>query len=285
MTDSQTISIIIVNHRADDILDECLKHIAAGAGNLILEIIIIDNPPISSPKDYSGMFDFRIARVSTQKNIGFATACNLGASNSSGDYLLFLNPDLLVSDNTIEALYQALIKYAANGIVTGKLIGRDGEFQPSCRRFPTLKNVLFSRGSILRKFLNPAQSIYTYPDSDEIMEMEAAAAALMMISRDVFEKLSGFDESFFMYFEDTDLCYRVSKLGGKVLYVPWASGKHYWGYSTKRYRFRRIFWQHRSALLYFFKHFSRFRTAIILFPILSINCFLSLSVELFRFRR
>ncbi|MFH1701653.1 MAG: glycosyltransferase family 2 protein [Candidatus Zixiibacteriota bacterium] len=285
MTDSQTISIIIVNHRADDILDECLEHIAAGEQNLNLEIIIVDNPPISSPKDYSGDFDFGVTRISTEKNIGFAAACNLGASNSSGDYLLFLNPDLLISPESITILFKALMKNAPDGIAAGKLIGRAGEFQPSCRRFPTMKNILFSRGSILGRLFNPEKSIYTYPDSNEIIQVDATAAALMMISREVFKKLSGFDESFFMYFEDTDLCYRAFKMQRSVIFVPNARGKHYWGYSTKWYRFRRIFWQHHSALFYFFKHNGKFRTALILFPIILFNCVLSLAFELFRFRK
>lgn len=285
VADSQTISIIIVNHRADEILDRCLEHIADGATNLKIEVLIIDNPPFESPKDYSDSFNFEVRRISTEKNIGFAAACNLGASKSTGEYLLFLNPDLLVSPNSINVLFQTLTQETPDGIATGKLIGRDGKFQPSCRRFPTLKNILFSRGSIFGKFIKHQKSIYTYPDSGTILEVEAAAAAFMIISRDVFNKLSGFDESFFMYFEDTDICLRLSKLGGKVLFVPDASGKHYWGYSTNRYCFRRIIWQHRSALHYFSKHFGVFRAAIFLFPVLLLNCSLSLAVEFFRFRK
>jgi GT2 family glycosyltransferase len=279
------LSIIIVNHFAEDVLHECLAAIDGSDHDLQIEIIIVDNPAALSESSLSHFENLSIERIPVTVTIGFAAACNLGVSHSQGNYLLFLNPDVILDPPAIGALYSVLTDVPEAGIVVGRLVGADGEFQASCRRFPTLGNLIFSRGSLLGVMAARKKAKYTLPDYSEVTEVEAAAAAMMMIARSDFARRSGFDERFFLYMEDTDLCYRVRKKGIKVLYVPQASGKHYWGFSTGRYRFRRIIWHHQAIWKYFRKHHRSIPALGCLALFLLANCFLSLIIELFTLRK
>ncbi len=279
------VSVIVVNHYTDDILPDCLAAVARSEHTLSVEVIIVDNPAAESGKKSDDYLGLSVRRVAAQRRLGFGAACNLGVIHSTGRYLLLLNPDVVLDKNGIAKLYLVMTGTDRAGIVVGRLVGADGRFQPSCRRFPTLKNLIFSRGSVLRSLSHAENGTYTLPDYDDVTQVDAAAAAMMMIPRELFDRLGGFDESFFMYMEDTDFCRRAAENGYKVLYAPQASGRHLWGYSTARYRFRRIFWHHRSLWKYFAKHRRSPATLLILAPALTLNCFLSLLLELLTLRR
>lgn len=279
------LSIIIVNHRAEAVLQECLAAIAASDSPLSTEVIIVDNPKDDSREEFDIPNGLNVKRIHTTGRRGFGSACNQGSAESNGECIMLLNPDVILDKQAIYEMYQAMSEKPEGSIVTGRLIGPDGDFQASCRRFPTLGNLFLSRRSLLHKLFGIGGRAYTLPDYGEITEVEAAAAAMMMMSKKTYEALSGFDEAFFLYLEDTDLCYRAAKKELKVYYVPKATGKHYWGLSTGQYRFRRILWHHRSILRYFVKHHRSLPVLFVLSPLLLINCCLSLIAELFTFRK
>ncbi len=274
------LSVIIINHRSEAILNDCLVSIDRSNHQPGTEIIVVDNPPnvLAAPK--VELKNAVVKRVATKRRIGFAAACNLGVAEAVGDYLLFLNPDVKLEKTAIDRLYSTLKSSREVGIVTGRLTNVDGSFQPSCRRFPTLKNLFFSRGFFLRRWFKVSGGVYTLPDYPEITAVEAAAAAMMMIPKRLFDQLGGFDESFFLYMEDTDLCYRLAGRGYEILYVPGAEAVHLWGHSTGHYRFRRIIWHHISVWKYFQKHHKSIWRQAILLPLVSGNCLLSLICEL-----
>jgi GT2 family glycosyltransferase len=279
------LSIIIVNHRADAILGQCLRAIDESRSSLSPEIVIVDNPAGEPGPAVDLPKGLNVRRIAAPGRIGFAAACNLGAIKSSGEYVMFLNPDVTLERTAIGSLYAALQETDDAGIVVGRLVGDDGRFQASCRRLPTVGNLFLSRGSFLNRAFHIGERVYTLPDYDKMTAVEAAAAAMLMMSRSDYERLSGFDESFFIYMEDTDLCYRAGKLGVRIYYVPAAVGKHSWGYSTGQYRFRRIIWHHRAMWIYFAKHHRSLIALLCLGPALLVNCFLSLMLELFTFRK
>lgn len=285
MSGQPQLSIIIVNHFAEEVLSECLAAIDASGHDLSAEIIIVDNPAGSRKSSLPRLDNVTPTRIPVPAAIGFAAACNLGASYSRGSYLLFLNPDVILESSAIAILHSLITADSEPGIVAGRLVGPDGKFQASCRRFPTLGNLIFSRGSLSGLMAGWEKAKYTLPDYDAVTEVEAAAAAMMMMTRNDFDRLSGFDERFFLYMEDTDLCYRAYQKGIKVRYVPQAAGKHYWGVSTGKYRFRRILWHHRSIWKYFRKHHRSLPVLLCLAPLLSVNCFLSLIFELVTLHR
>ncbi len=284
MTDQPDISIIIVNHRADKILGDCIAAASISTDGPSREIVIVDNPADGEPPTLASDDTVRIVRIPVTRRIGFGTACNIGAKEARGRYLVFLNPDVVVDSDAIGQMYRGLSSHPRAGIAVGRLTGPDGVFQITCRRFPTPTNLLFSHGSILYRLSKARRGDYMLPDYGDITEVDWGAAAMMMISREWFEKLSGFDENFFMYLEDTDLCYRLQREGGAVVYVPDARGVHLWGYSTRRYRFRRILWHHRSLWRYFVKHHRSFPRLAALGVLLPVNCLLSLLAELFTLR-
>lgn len=249
-----------------------------------MEIIIVDNPADPETGTDLPEIDIPLRRVSTDGRLGFGAACNMGAKAASGDFLLFLNPDVQLAKEAIVHLFEALRSNSAAGIVVGRLTDADGVFQPSCRQFPTLGNLFFSRGSLLSRLADKTKRAYTLPDYEKTTTVDAAAAAMMMMARVDFERVGGFDESFFLYLEDTDLCRRLYDLARLTVYAPEARGIHLWGHSTGRYRFRRVLWHHRSVWRYFVKHNSSLPILVLLGPLLAVNCFLSLTFELFTFK-
>lgn len=283
MTDRPDVSVIIVNHHADRILDKCVGAVSAGEGGPSREIIIIDNPAVSTPSPELSC-EVLLTRIPVKNVIGFGAACNLGASRAQGEYFLFLNPDVVVGSEAVQQLFQALSGHPSAGIAIGRLSGPNGDIHATCRRFPTPANLLFSHGSMLYRLFGARRGDYMLPDYESVTSVDWGTAALMMISKRWFETLSGFDESFFMYLEDTDLCYRLNQAGGDVVYVPQARGVHLWGYSTRLYRFRRILWHHRSLWRYFVKHHRTVPRLAALSILLPANCLLSLLAELFTLR-
>ncbi len=249
-----------------------------------LEVILVENP-VEPGRVYPDRFDnLIIKKLQSEKNVGFAAGCNLGAGAAQGLFLVFLNPDVIVQPDSLSALHQALVDNRKVGMTAGRLISNDGLFQASCRRFPTLYNLFFSRKSLLKWVSKKAASEYTHGDFKTNTVVDATAAAFVMIEAGLFKKLGQFDERFFLYVEDTDLCLRLSQAGLKTLFVPSAVGAHGWEHATQNYRFRRIWWHHHSIWRFFVKHHSVLKLVVI-FPALVTNCLLSFGLELLRFKK
>jgi len=276
------ISIIIVNHLTDHLLTDCIESINKLQFDGGIEIIIIDNPNAQSGELSLNLH--RIKRFETGKRLGYGTACNIGAGQAHGKYLLFLNPDVTLKPDSVAELLRVLVENKDAGLSTARLLDIQGKFQPSCRRFPTIGKLLFSRGSALNRAVSRRDTVYAYPEFSETTAIETCAAAVILIERELFLSLGGFDEKFYMYVEDTDLCRRLYHAGYKVYFVPQAEGVHIHGASTCNYRFRRIIWHHVSVFRYFRKHRAGLLTFLILPLLLTANCCLSLLMELFRLR-
>ncbi len=277
-----TISIIIVNHLSEDVLPACLDAVNANGAKCPLEAVVVNNPPerdIVLP-DYENV---DVSLVPTERRLGFGAACNLGARQAPGEILLFLNPDVVLKPGAIDSLCE-ILEEDPGAIACGRLVGVDGTSQPSCRKFPTIGNILLSRGSFVQKITGAKSTGYTLPDYNENTKVDSAAAALMMIKKSVFDSLDGFDESFFLYMEDTDLCYRHFLTKNDLWYIPSAVGEHKWGHSTGHYRFSRIIWHHTSVWKYFVKHYRSPGGILFILVLLLVNCCLSLIIELFSLR-
>ncbi|MFQ5452825.1 MAG: glycosyltransferase, partial [Candidatus Zixiibacteriota bacterium] len=214
--------------------------------------------------------------IKNKKNIGFAAACNLGAQKAHKDYLLFYNPDLLIDAGAVNNLLDVYRLKENVGAVTGRMRFPDGAFQATCRNFPTIYNILFSRGSALSGLLLRKNN-YTLPDFENLTEVPAVAGTLLLIKKKLFLLIDRFDERFFMYMEDTDLCLRLHRAGYKNYYVPTAGGVHWWGQGSQTGNSVRQWYHHSSVWKYFLKHFPNGFSLIVLPVILFINLLLKIA--------
>lgn len=230
------LSIIIVKYRSEKYLPQCLASIKRKKE---WEVIVVDND---------------------KENIGYGPACNKGALQAKGRYLLFLNPDTLVIGRTLEEMVAYLEKHPEVGVIGPQLLTGKREVVPSSSAIPNPLMALFTF-SFLEKIWpnNPWSKKCWYRDweRNSLKEVGAVSGAALMIRKDLFKKLGGFDEKFFLFFEEVDLCKRAEETGKKVVFFPKAKIVHYGGKSTpKTSQIKKIF--KKSRFYFFRKHYCFF---------------------------
>ncbi len=257
------LSIIIVNYNVKEFLQNLLHSIDKAAQRIKHEVIIVDNASDDGSVEYlqkNFLQQDRIKLIANKKNMGFGRANNQGLKIAKGKYLLLLNPDTLLSEDTIKKMIGFLEKSQDAGMVGCKILNPDGTLQLACRRsFPgpwvsfckvTGLSTLFPNSRLFAKYN------LTYLDENQTYEVDAISGSFMMLKKEVYDKVGGFDEDFFMYGEDLDLCYRIQKSGYKVYYTHSTQIIHYKGESTKRSSIddTKIFYN--AMHLFVKKHFS-----------------------------
>lgn len=280
MTDSvPQISVVIVTHNSASALLSCLTALKTALAALEHELIVVDNASRDeSQPALMSVFPDAIT-LKNEKNLGFATACNQGAASAVGEWLLFINPDVSVDHDSIKALLDAAAKRSDAGLIAGRMRFPDGSFQPTCRRFPTISNMVFSRQSVLTRIFGSRADrvVYTLPDYPEVTEVPAVAATFVMIARARFEKAGGFDRRFFMFMEDTDLSLRMHQAGFVNLFVPKAGAVHDWGKGGSAGRIRRLWLHHVSVWKYFLKNFPNGFSVLVLPALLLVNFIMAMA--------
>ncbi len=238
-------------------LPSCLQALPRASGEIPWELIVVDN----ASSDDSAAEVSRLCPDATvivnERNRGFAAACNSGVEKAAGEFLLFLNPDVQMDPGTVENFLEVFETRDDIGLVAGRMRFPDNRFQANCRRFPTAYNLMFSRGSAMLRLFGRwlgHGGEYTLPDYEKTTEIPAAAAAMVMIRKKVFDDIGGFDDRFFMYMEDTDLCRRLHEAGFVNLYAPSVSGVHAFGRGSSAGYVRRRWYHHRSVWKYFLKY-------------------------------
>ncbi|MBD3218534.1 MAG: glycosyltransferase [candidate division Zixibacteria bacterium] len=251
-------SIIIINYNTSELTSRLLISIYKHCDKDEFDIILIDNASTDSSveKILNDFPDIKI--IENRRNLGFAKAANQGAASAEGEYLWFLNSDCELTEPVLNKLKSALKEHDNAATVTPKTVNEDGRFYSVCRNFPNYRNILFSRGSLLSKIpgLEDYAQTYTLGDCGEATRVDAMAATAMLVRREDFDKVGGFDERYFLYFEDTDLCLKVNRQGRECYYVPDAVVKHELQASPSSPA-RRILHHHVSAMEYFLKWYPR----------------------------
>lgn len=275
MSEAVDLSIIIVTYNSSATISAAINSLINSATQHSWELIVVDNNSTDNSiqiiKD--ALPEAKI--VASKTNLGFAAGCNLATESARGKYLLFYNPDLEVDRGAIDKYLEIYESLDKPGVATGRMRFPDGSFQSAARKFPTAKNVLFSRGSVISKLLG-AREKYTLPDSKEPVEVEAVSGTFMLVTKELFEQIGRFDERFFMYVEDSDLCYRAVQAGYKNYYIPAVGGVHLWGKGSEASSVRRNYYHHRSMWKYFIKHHSGIFSLFILPFLLGFNLFLKM---------
>lgn len=234
------ISIIIVSYNVREFLRGAIASALRSleAGGLTGEILVVDN----ASSDHSAEMvaqDFPSVRLFARNdNLGFGRANNLAMAQAKGEYLLLLNPDTVLGEDTLRVMIDFLRAHPEAGLAGCKLLNGDGSFQVSCRRgFPTpwaSFTKLFGLSRLFPKSPLFAKYNLTYLPTDETYEVDALGGAFMMMTRPAYEATRGFDEAYFMYGEDLDLCFRTKRAGFKVYYVHSTATVHFKGESTRR---------------------------------------------------
>ena len=236
-------SVIIVAYNSCDFLPACLKSVQdALVGQDDAQVIVLDNgskEPITP--EIKAAFP-AVEWIDSPVNLGFGKGCNLAEKQSKNPYLFFVNPDTIVSTNAFREVLQFMEDHPDSGTVGCRILNEDGSMQWSCRRsFPTeLSAISKTLGltSLFPKSKRLSSYNMTYANPDEITEVDAISGSFFCIRRDLYEQLNGFDEDFFMYGEDLDLCFRAKAVGFKNYYTPVTNVLHFRGQSSRTRRIK-----------------------------------------------
>jgi GT2 family glycosyltransferase len=254
------LSIIIVNYNVKAFLQNCLLSIKKATEKIDSEIIVVDNASDDGSIELIKKNFEDVILIESPVNLGFSKANNLGIKISQGKYICLINPDTIVEENTFEVMINFMENHPDVGLAGCKILNPDGTFQLACRRsFPT-PWVAFTKIIGLSK-LFPKSKLFakynlTYLDENQSYEVDAVSGSFMFLRRDVYEKIGGLDETFFMYGEDLDYCYRVKQAGYKVYYVHSTQIIHFKGESTKRSNIDELKHFYDAMRLFVRKHFS-----------------------------
>ncbi len=227
-----------------------------GAG-CVERIIVVDNGSTDgSDNTVKGLSGVEV--VCAGKNLGFAAACNLGAAKASAPYILFLNPDTRIGEDSLSTplSFMERPENADIGICGIQLVDERGEVSRTCARFPTLGRFTAQAFGLdkfsLLKHMGVQMKDWNHSHTSEVAHV---IGAFFFIRRSLFESLDGFDERFFVYLEDLDLSLRAQTLGFKSVYLSDIQAYHAGGGASKQVKNLRLFYSLRSRLLYGFKHF------------------------------
>ncbi len=210
------ISVVIVNYKSWKDLEVCLSSLAKIDSNVFqLEVIIVDNDVVSTERNELSQKFSQFIFVENTGNNGFANGCNFGASLAHGDYLLFLNPDTVISEHALARMESTLAAHDNYGIVSCVHKNKADKKEKEIRFFPRL-STLFGLFRTVTKLLNKKSLELRYENSKTVVFPDWVSGSLVMMRKEWFEKVAGWDEAYWMYFEDVSLSKKVTNLGGKV---------------------------------------------------------------------
>ncbi len=261
-------SVIIVSYNTRDILRACLGSLYTAIGRRAIEVIVVDNASRDASADMVEREFPQAHLLRSTTNLGFAAANNLGFKSAQGRYVILLNPDAQVE---ADAFADAILRMDASpavGMAGGRLVDGDGRDQPSARRFPSLLNEVLVISGLAARF--PRSRLFgrfdrTWADPAQPADVDWVPGAFAIMRHDALRAVGPFDERFFLYYEEVDLCRRFKAAGWQIWYWPDIVIRHLGGESSKTVENAEIsssgsqlvLWRMRSALLYYRKHHGR----------------------------
>ena len=265
------IDIVIVNWNAGNLLRECVDSVIKYKGSLVSNIVIVDNGSVDGSERFLDN-ETKATLLRAHENLGFGKACNLGAGHCENEFVLFLNPDAQIRSETLSKV-QAFMHASDNskiGICGVQLYDNKGQVARSCSRFPSVKGFLSHAIGLSKIFptLGLAMSEWEHSNTKTV---DQVIGAFFFVRRDLFNKLNGFDERFFVYFEEVDFAYRAKQLGWSSVFFADAQAFHVGGGVSQQVKAKRLFYSLRSRIQFIFKHFNIFKIIIILWATLFIE--------------
>jgi len=233
------ISIVIVNWNTQQITCDCLRSVYEQTSGLEYEVIVVDNHSSDGSVEAIGRGFPQVKLVVNTRNRGFAAANNQGIGVARGRYVLLLNSDTLILDQAIPKTVRFADQHPEAAVVGCRILNEDRTLQRTCFQFPSLLNMVLSSTYLYKLF--PRNGFFgreemTWWDHADIREVEVIKGCFMVVRKDAVARVGALDESYFMYCEETDWCYRFQKAGWKCLFFPDAQSIHLDGQSTRRIR-------------------------------------------------
>jgi GT2 family glycosyltransferase len=254
--------VVLVSYNVREYLDACIQsiHHAAAAFPGKVEIIVFDNDSRDGTLTLLKPRYPEVTWLASDRNLGFGTGCNRGAAVATQDLLLFLNPDTLVAADTFQVMLDLFQAEAGNiGVAGCKIVNRDGSLQLACKRsFPSptaAASKLLGLSSLFPKSRVFGQYNLTFLDENKTHEVDAVSGSFLCVRTELYRQVGGFDEDFFMYGEDLDLCFRIKLLGKRNFYHPATTVMHFKGESAKSRPLRSFFYFYHAMVIFSKKHF------------------------------
>ena len=264
-----SLDIIIVNWNTGDYLRRCLESIPQALTDEfeLNRVVVVDNASSDGSAEMLTEPDLPLIVIRNNENRGFAAACNQGASGSEADYLLFLNPDTRLYPESLgrPIRFMESKDHSRVGICGVKLLDEDGRATTAFARFPSLAlyaSQMFRLPRLFRKIV--PRHIIPPEELSNSREVDQIIGAFFMIRKDLFERLNGFDERFFVYFEEVDLSLRAKQEGYASYYLSDAAALHVGRVSSQKSSMMSLYYSLSSRLKYTLKHFRRWEAVILI---------------------
>lgn len=254
------LSVIIVNYNVEYFLEQCLYSVRKAMKGVEGEVIVVDNNSVDGSNRMVEAKFPEVQLIANKENLGFSKANNQGIKIARGEYVLLLNPDTVVEDDTFRKVVDFMNDHPEAGALGVKMVDGAGNFLPESKRgLPTPSAAFYKMFGISALF--PRSKKFSkyhlgYLDNDEIHEVDILAGAFMLLRKSVLDKIGLLDETFFMYGEDIDLSYRVIKAGYKNYYYPETRIIHYKGESTKKSSVNYVLVFYNAMVIFARKHFT-----------------------------
>ena len=279
---SSLISIVIVNWNSGDQLRTCIESIGKYNSGLMCDVVVVDNGSTDHSADFL-VAHSEVTLIRSGSNLGFGRACNLGAAHENSEFLLFLNPDAALLPESLQTALAYLqdSENAQVGVCGVRLLDETNQVARSCARFPSPMGFAAHAVGLIRLFPQLGHFMAEWPH-DQTREVDHVIGAFFFVRQSVFEQLGGFDERFFVYFEDVDFSYRARQAGWRSVYLAQAQAFHAGGGTSNQIKARRLFYSLRSRLLYAFKHFSVPSALLVLLTTLLVEPFTRTAFGLLR---
>lgn len=255
------LSIVIVNYNVKHFLDQCLHSVFRAIENIEAEVFVVDNNSVDDSMKMVAKKYPKAVSILNKKNVGFSVANNQAIRESKGEYILLLNPDTVVEENTFEKTVAFMDAHQDAGALGVKMIDGRGHYLPESKRGIPTPWVSFCKMTGLTRFFSKSKLFARYylghlPEN-ETNEVEILAGAFMLMRKVALDKSGLLDETFFMYGEDIDLSYRIIKEGYKNYYFADTQIIHYKGESTKKGSLNYVYIFYKAMVIFAEKHFSQ----------------------------
>jgi GT2 family glycosyltransferase len=256
------VSVVVVSYNTSDLLRDCLQTLKREAGDITYETLVVDNASRDGSADMVQQEFPEVRLVRSMVNLGFAAGNNRAFHMAQGRYIVLLNSDAFMRPGALSKAVEHMEKNPDVGLGGGRLVGRDDAWQPSARMFPSPLNDFLTLSGLAAKF--PRSRLFgrfdrTWADPLEASEVDWVPGAFAIIRHEVLEQVGYFDEAFFLYYEEVDLCRRIQAAGYRIWYWPDIVVVHLGGESSKMVKRLSLssagsqltLWRMRSALLYY----------------------------------